>query len=126
MSSKSDDQLPEILRDMRTRGDGYVPPSDAYFAELAERSRRAAQQPAVVRTFPRRWLSAVAVVLLLLVAGWWVAGGTIDSGEPVAGRAQPSSEELLADIDPDIIGAYVTEQIDEFNLELYAEAPLQE
>jgi len=125
MSSKSDDQLPEILRNLRAHGDGYVPPSDAYFAELAERSKLAAQRPAVVRPY-RRWLSAAAAVLLLLVAGWWLADGRNDTGGLVAGETPRSSEELLADIDPEIIDAYVTEQIDEFNLELYAAAPLQD
>lgn len=127
MSSKPDEQLPEFLQNMRARGDGYVPPSDAYFAELAERSRQAAQQPAAVRSHRRRWLGAAAAALLLLVAGWWSITNNDGVGALVAeAGSQPSSDELLADIDPEVIDAYVTEQIDEFSLELYAEAPLQE
>lgn len=128
MPTKDKDQLPDVLRDLREQGDGYLPPGEDYFAALAERSLAAATAPAVVRpVHSYRWLSVAVAVLLLLTAGWFALGLTDSGGDsPVAGSNLPSSDELLAEIDPAEIDDYVSEQIDEFTLELYAEAPLNE
>lgn len=134
MPTKDKNELPGILRDLREGGDGYRPPGDDYFAALAERSlaaaaeAAAAEETAVIRPIRSlRWLSAAAVLLILFAAGWFMLDGNNTAGDlPVADRGFPSSDELLAEIDPEEIDDYVSEQIDEFTLELYAEVPLNE
>lgn len=127
MPNKEDDNLPDVLRQLKSAKDGYTPPPDQYFLNLAERSLHVAKAPAVVKVGYRRWLAVAASVLVLLLAGWWIVGPA-ESGPYLANDQPdiPSSDELLADIEAELIDAYVTEQIDEFTLELYAEAPLQE
>lgn len=126
MPSNEEDRLPDFLGQMRERGDGYSAPDEDYFNGMAERSLKTAKAPARVRLIGQRWFAVAASVLVLLLAGWWLLPAASTTGFTVDETVVRSSEELLAEIDPDLIGDYVNEEIDEFTLELYAEAPLKD
>lgn len=108
-------ELPEQLRRLKERGDGFTGPDADYFDALATRSLRAAgQRPATRRTRFRRLrplLAVAAALLLLLTAGWWVARS------PSPAAPAPSSDELLAEISDETIEWYVDEHLEEFDLE---------
>lgn len=127
MPTKRDHEpLPDILQQLRERGDGYVAPGEDYFARMAERALRSAQAPAKQRRLTPRFYAVAAGMLLLLVAAWWKLAGPQQDAVAAVTSPRPSSAELLADIDPEIIDAYISEQIDAFTVELYTAAPVQE
>ena len=126
MPNSEEDRLPDFLQSLREQGDGLTGPDEDYFSAMATKAMAQAKQPASVRTLGGRWLAVAATVLLLLVAGWW---SSREAGTEVLSAnsgAQPSSDELLADINVEEIDAYISEQIDEFTLELYEEVPLKD
>ena len=124
MSNNDKDQLPDLLAELKSRGDGYRSPGPEYFAELAERSIAAGKKPAV-RTSLWRWSAAVAAGLLLVFGLWFAGGPSGDEGNLVADE-MPESELLLADISEEDIDAYITEQLYDFETELLESAPLNE
>ncbi|MBC6994228.1 hypothetical protein QWY85_08090 [Neolewinella lacunae] len=127
MHSKESEELPAALRALREKGDGFVSPPDAYFAQLAQETVARVHRPAVVRTW-RSATWAVAASLLLLL-GLWLALDRDFRGEgtttPMA-QATPSSAELLADIPPEAIEEYIGSRLSEFETELYAAQPPNE
>ena len=63
----------------------------------------------------------------LLFAAWWMMQPAEGTDSVIAGQDTTlSSDELLAEINVEDIDAYVSDQIDEFTLELYEEAPIKE
>ena len=127
MPNREEDKLPDLLQSLREQGDGLSSPGGDYFEAMARRSIEQAKKPAVERSLTSRWLAIAASVLVLMLAGWWMlqsvenAATTLTAEEPTM-----SSDELLAEINIEDIDAYVSEQIDEFTLELYDEAPLKD
>jgi hypothetical protein len=130
MSNNEDPRLSGPLADLRNTGDGFRTPPPAYFDDLAERVLHdAAQRPAVIRRLYQPWMAIAAALLLLLVAGfllWPVATAT--DGDLVAGNPQPATDhrplttdEILAEIDPADIEAYISADLDNFESELYAD-----
>ena len=127
MPNREEEQLPDILRALREQGDGLSTPDAAYFEDVAARAMAEARAPARQRSLTGRWLAVAASVLVIMFAGWWAlqpAEGRMDAtAQATAGQ---SSEDLLAEVSAEDIDAYISEQIDEFTLELYDEAPLQD
>lgn len=118
----SKQELPELLRNLQKRGDGYETPDADYFARLAENALAQAAEPAkIARPQPKRWwLSAAAIALLALFA-WLAVDGLSPAPEDAPGLAtnQPTSEELLAEISAEDIEDYIGEELDQFATELY-------
>ncbi|MFT7121635.1 MAG: hypothetical protein ACJAZ9_001817 [Neolewinella sp.] len=122
MPNREEDQLPGILRGMKGKGDGFTAPSEDYFARMAERVTAAAEAPAAVRPAYGRWLSIVASVLLLMVAGWYITSDTTVVNLANDGTVMPTSDELLAGITAEDIDAYLNEELDDLTLEQLYEA----
>lgn len=128
MPNNEDPQLSDFLASLREKGDGFRSPSQAHLAALSERALTEAKRPAVVRPLRRFWLGAVAAVLLLVLATTFLLPATepaATAGPPAAAAPQYNSEALLADLETAVIEAYISDQLDEFETELYASAPLK-
>lgn len=128
MSSNEDPRLSGPLADLRAQGDGFRTPPPAYFDELAGLALQgAAQQPAVTRRLYRPWMAMAASLLLLLIAGFLLRPAndpqltTATSGQPTTDNRQLTTDEILAEIDPAEIEAYITADLDNFEAELYAD-----
>jgi len=121
MSSNDEPRLSPPLADLRGRGDGFRTPRPAYFDDLAERVLQSeTPRRSVTRRVLRSWLAVAASLLVLLVAGFlhWPA----HNPQPVSGNPQPkTADEILADIDPADIEAYITADLDNYEAELYAD-----
>lgn len=126
MSDHDEPHLGEFLAGLREKGDGFRAPSPAFLEELANRTLTEERRPAQVRPLYRSWWSAAAAVMLLLVAAFlFVPKG----GEELAASnvtVAVSSEALLAELDVEDIDAYISDQLDDFETELYANAPVNE
>ena len=120
MSSNENDELPGRLAELRKRGDGFRAPAPGYFEELAERSIRAGREPARTVGLNRKWLSMAAAIALLLVAVFLLWPNAGDNEQLAAETTTPASEDLLADIDASDIQAYIADNLDNFETELYA------
>lgn len=127
MPNREEDKLPDLLQSLRKQGDGFSSPGQDYFEAMAKRSLEQARQPAVRRSLSSRWLAIAASALVLMLAGWWMLKPGDDAASAITAQGSPmSSDELLAEINIEEIDAYISEQIDEFTLELYEEAPLKD
>ncbi|MEM1356754.1 MAG: hypothetical protein AAGF89_01040 [Bacteroidota bacterium] len=117
----SKQELPELLQNLREKGDGFISPESDYFARLAEKAAARAKEPAkITRTRPNRWwLSAAAIALLALFTWLALDHGDAPGDVPELVSDQPTSEELLAEISPEAIEAYIGEELDQFAAELY-------
>ncbi len=122
MQPNDTDELPEILRTLRGRGDGLPKPGPAYFAQLAERSIREGKQPlrAPLRLLRARTLLTAAATLLLLLFAWFLMNRQLP--DPVT---SPTSDRLLADIEADVIEEYVSEYADEYDDDILMEASIE-
>lgn len=127
MPNREEEKLPDLLQSLRTQGDGLFSPGEDYFEAMAARSIAKAKVPAAQRSLTGRWWLMAASVLVLMLAGWWIIQ-TANNIDPAYAEQETarSSDELLAEINIEDIDAYVSEQIDEFTLELYEEAPSKE
>lgn len=127
MHSDETDKLPPILEKWRQAGDGWVCPEDDYFADMTARVLAEGKAPARRRWLvPRGWAVA-AGMLLLALAGWWVVTTAASAPDPVITEQKTVTvDELLANVAPEELDAYVNDQIDEFSAELYYEMPLNE
>lgn len=126
MSDHDEPHLGEFLADLREKGDGFRAPSPALLEEMANRTLAEERRPAQVRPLYRSWWSAAAAVMLLLVAAFlFVPKG---DEEVIASNVglTVSSEALLAELDAEDIDAYISDQLDDFETELYANAPVNE
>ncbi len=121
----SEDQLPDLLQQLRSKGDGLRSPQAAYFEHLAD---KVVQQQALTQqnsNAPRpsllalrslkqyvRWAAVAASVLLCVWLGWQSIGeastqtATVSSWEA---QLDALSQEELTD--------YIQENIQEFELE---------
>lgn len=127
MPNRDEDKLPDILRTLREQGDGLTSPGEAYFSNMAAKAIGKGKEPASVRPVAIRWVAVAASVLVLLTIGWWMSGASGEAEIPFAEQTvEMSSDELLAEINVEAIDAYVSEQIDEFTLELYEEVPIKD
>jgi hypothetical protein len=120
MSSNKDPNLPDLLADLRKRGDGFRTPAPGYFEELAERSIKAGQQPARTVPINRTWLSIAASIALIFLASVVFWPKATDGPQIAQASVQPASEDLLAEIDASDIEAYIADNLDNFETELYA------
>ena len=131
MSSNEDPRLSGPLADLRNTGDGFRTPPPAYFNDLADRvlDADAARHPAVTRRLYQPWMAIAATLLLLCVAGFllWPAP-TVTDGYLAADNPHPptanrpmTTDEILAEIDPAEIEAYISADLDNFESELYAD-----
>ena len=128
MSNNEEPRLSDFLSGLREKGDGFQSPAPDFLDEIASRAITEAARPAVVRPLYRTWLAAAAAVLLLLLAGTFLLPSLTDEADGPAAAASNvnyNSEALLADLDPAVIDAYIADQLDEFETELYASAPLK-
>ncbi|MEL7161512.1 MAG: hypothetical protein AAFN92_12210 [Bacteroidota bacterium] len=111
------EELPEKLRELRERGDGFVAPGPDYFARLAETAREQAMTettPVRRLRYLRPWRMAAAILFFGLVAFWLLRS-------PTTAKTGPTSEELLAEISPDAIEAYIDAELEDFGTELLTE-----
>jgi hypothetical protein len=125
MSDHDEPSLGEFLTGLQEKGDGFRTPSPEYLEGLASRALAEEDRPARVRPLRRSWWSAAAAVMLLLIATFLL----LPKGdkELVAETVPtPSSEALLAELDAEDIDAYISDQLDDFESELYANAPVNE
>jgi hypothetical protein len=120
MSSNKDPNLPDLLADLRKRGDGFRTPTPGYFEELAERSIKAGRQPARTANINRKWLSLAASAVLIFIATVLLWPNAPGNGQLANESQQPASQELLAEIDASDIEAYIADNLDNFETELYA------
>jgi hypothetical protein len=127
MSDHDEPRLGEFLSGLRERGDGFRAPSPAFLEELTNRTLAEERRPAQVRPLYRSWWSAAAAVMLLLVASFlFVPKGDDEAVAVNEATITPSSEALLAELDAEDIDAYISDQLDDFESELYANAPVNE
>ncbi len=120
MSNNEDHERYGHLAELRKNGDGFRTPDPAYFEALAERSIQAGQQSARTVGINRKWLSLAASFVLLLIATFIFWPGATNKGQLAEFETVPASEELLADIDASDIEAYIADNLDNFETELYA------
>jgi len=120
MSSNENPELSGRLAELQKRGDGFRTPDPAYFEALAERSIRAGQQPARTVNMRQKWLSIAAAIALLLVATFMLWPGAPGEQLHTDNKTTTVSEDLLADIDAADIEAYISDNLDSFEPELYA------
>ena len=129
MSTEHPDRHEHLDR-LRGKGDGFRTPEPAYFEQLARRAVEAAEitpsrKPAVVRSLwqrPRRLALAAAAAVALLLCVWQfaLAPATAPPGDLVAVTPEqaiapaPSSDELLAELDPAEVDAYIDRYFFEF------------
>jgi len=127
MPNREQEKLPDLLESLRKQGDGLSGPGEAYFEAIAAKAIAQAKAPAVKRSLRTRWLAVAASVIGLLFATWWIVQPAEGTDPSIAEKdITLSSDELLAEINVEDIDAYVSDQIDEFTLELYEEAPIKE
>ncbi|MFT6000324.1 MAG: hypothetical protein ACI81P_002785 [Neolewinella sp.] len=127
MSDHDEPRLGEFLVGLREKGDGFRTPSPEFLEELANRTLAEERRPARVRPLHLTWWSAAAAVMLLLLVTFLLLPKGNEG--PVAtndSAVSPSSEALLVELDADDIDAYISDQLDEFEFELYANAPVNE
>jgi len=129
----SKEELPEMLRARQGREDGFRTPDADYFAALADRvvaKENGSDQSARVvdlNRSTRRWPIAVAAAVALLLCTWFVlSDSTPAANTELAATDQPTSEELLAEISPEAIEAYIGSELDEFSGELLYANPENE
>ncbi|TXF87078.1 hypothetical protein FUA23_18975 [Neolewinella aurantiaca] len=120
MSNNEKTELTGLLAELQQRGDGFRTPAPGYFDELATRSIEAGKQPARTVGINRKWLSLAASVVLLLVATVLLWPNGSGSEQLATETQQPASEDLLAEIDASDIEAYITDNLDNFETELFA------
>lgn len=120
MSSNKDPNLPDLLADLRKRGDGFRTPAPGYFEELAERSIKAGRQPARTISINRKWLSLAASAVLIFIATVLLWPNAPSNGQLANESQKPASQKLLAEIDASDIEAYIADNLDNFETELYA------
>lgn len=127
MSDHDEPRLGEFLAGLREKGDGFRAPSPEFLEELANRTLTKERRPAQVRPLYRSWWSAAAAVMLLLVAAFLFVpkGDDVVVANNDAGITS-SSKALLAELDAEDIDAYISDQLDDFESELYANAPVNE
>lgn len=118
----SNQELPDILQSFQDKGDGFTTPDAEYFARLTENVLAQTREPAkIVHHRPNRWWLSVAAVVLLALFAWLTVDreGPTPADAPELAVIQPTSEELLAEISPEAIEAYIGEELDQFAAELY-------
>ncbi len=120
MPSNEHDEISGRLAELRKRGDGFRTPEPRYFEELAERSIQSGQRPAKTAGINRRWLSIAASVALLLLATVLLWPKATADTPQANNETLPASEILLADIEASDIEAYIANNLDNFETELYA------
>lgn len=120
MSNNEDPNLPDFLDDLRKRGDGFRTPAPGYFEELAERSIQAGRQPARTVFISRTWLGVAASIALIFLATVIFWPSSTDGPQIAQATVQPASEDLLAAINTSDIEAYIADNLDNFEAELYA------
>lgn len=127
MSDHDEPRLGEFLAGLREKGDGFRAPTPESLEAMAGRALTEARRPAKVRPLQRTWWSVAAAVMLLLAAVFLLLPaddeGVVADGSP---EIPPSSEALLADLEAEDIDAYISDQLEHFESELYANAPVNE
>jgi hypothetical protein len=127
MSDHDEPRLGEFLAGLREKGDGFRAPSPDYLDELTNRALNEERKPVPVRSLRRTWWTAAAAVMLLLLATFLLLPTEEDTQTATNDPTNlPSSETLLADLDAEDIDAYISDQLDDFESELYANAPVNE
>lgn len=121
MSNNEDPRLSGPLADMRANGDGFRTPPPDYFDALTDRVLKdVARPPAVTRRLYQPWMAIAASLLLLLVAGFLLFPNSTDNQLATDNRQPTTADELLADLDPEDIEAYIATDLDNFESEIYA------
>jgi hypothetical protein len=120
MSNNENHELSGRLAELQKRGDGFRTPEPAYFTDLAERSILAGKAPARTVGIGRKWMSLAAAVILLLVAAFTLWPTSVNDARVAEDTPVPASEEILAGIDAEDIEAYIAENLDNFETELYS------
>jgi len=116
------DELPDLLRELKTRGDGFRRPSADQFADLAEHiifaeatQKMPKQHTAKIRRLSVRWIvgAAAAVLLLVMWQSWSTTDEVHDQPAVVAAKIDDLSDE-------DIL-AYIDDNIQDFELDILAD-----
>jgi hypothetical protein len=127
MSDHDEPHLGEFLAGLREKGDGFRIPAPGYLDELTSRALNEGRRPVRVKSLRRSWWAAAAAIMLLLLATFLLLPTEVDTQTATKDPAQsPSSEMLLANLDAEDIDAYISDQLDDFESELYANAPVNE
>ena len=67
----NEDQIPDLLRELKSKGDGFIRPKANYFDNITEQALKEARQPKVVKMTSnkrsyRQWLAYAASLALVL------------------------------------------------------------
>lgn len=119
MPDYNEPHLSDHLNSLRESGDGFKAPTADYLEGLTNRVLAEGKQPAPVRSLSQRWWGAAAAVALLLISGllWLQPATTAAVAE--TDSFNYNSEALLADLDAEDINAYISDQLEDFEAELY-------
>lgn len=123
----SEDHLPDLLQQLRSKGDGLRSPHAAYFENLADKVVQQVSSPQTTTRLQTANLTAsrpqkyylrwVAVAALVLSGGWWAWQSVVDL--PVGTHPVAASWEVQLDaLSQEDLTAYIQENIQEFELEI--------
>lgn len=122
---KHKEELPELLRNLRSGGDGFRQPEAGYFRQLGEQIIREEQS---VRPLKARrnfrlpaFTSAAAAAVILLLAFWYNQPTSSPASVEQKLVAVPDWESEIDQIDEAEIRDYIEANIEDFDLELLAE-----
>lgn len=125
--NKNENELTDLLRELRPGGDGFRQPKADYFRNLSEAiiEKEKSAEPISIRSRPRwrlpAYTSAIAAALLLLVVFWYNQPEMpLDSVEQAI-VAVPDWEAEIDQVDEAEIRDYIEANIEDFDLELLAE-----
>jgi hypothetical protein len=125
--NNNENELTDLLRELRPDGDGFRQPKADYFRKLGEAiiEKEKSTEPISIRS-RRSWplpayASAIAAALLLLVVFWYnqpeMPLGSVEQSMV----AVPDWEAEIDQIDEAEIRDYIEANIEDFDLELLAE-----
>ncbi len=120
MPDHNEPRLSEHLSNLRARGDGFRAPAPDYLDALADRALSAGKRQAPVRMIRQRWWAAAAAIALLLVGTVFWLRPLPEAAMAAGPSVDYNSEALLAELEAEDINAYISDQLEDFETELYA------
>lgn len=120
----NEDQLPDLLQQLKGKGDGFKKADAAYFTQMTKKAMAQAQQPKQLslkaKPLPyRRWLAYAASLALVLSLAWqWQINR---SDFDAATVSTDISAITLDDLDDAEIMEYINDNLSDFELEQLAD-----
>lgn len=121
--NKHEDQIPDILLELKSKGDGFRTAESDYFSDLTARVLSEADEPKVVKMRPsfqvKQWLAYAAALALIVVTAWQLMPAT-NLNEEVVAADNTSDNVTLDDLDDATILEYLGENLQDYELEQLA------